>query len=227
MKRVLFASLVLFIVFLAYATVIAAGKGKGGGGQQQKTEKVGQIEKQAKSEAQKPSEGVREDKGQSKEQRDRKRGREEPTAEQKEQQKQKQKQMQEKAAQAKEKSKGKGPETEKLKAGGKEHQQQLKALDDQLAHEQTKHADRVARLERMREAAMAEGDAKTVARIDKLAERERQRFDGRVKNMEEKRGKILELAEGAEGKDIQPAVKEVEGKAEEAAKQEQEAEAEK
>jgi inner centromere protein len=222
MKPVLFASLVLFIVLLACTAVLAQGKGKGGGGgQQQKTEKVGQSEKQAKSEVQKPSEGIREDKGQSKEQRDRKRGREEPTAEQKEQQKQKQ--IQEKAAQVKEK----GQEAEKLKAAGKEHQQQLKALDEQLAHEQGKHADRVSRLQRMRELAVAEGDTKTVARIDKLAEKEQQRFDGRLKNMEEKRAKILELAESAEGKDVQPAVKEVEGKAEEAAKQEQKTEAEK
>ncbi len=225
MKRVLLASLVLFIVFLAYAAVIAQGKERGGGGgQQQKTEKVGQSEKQAKSEANEQSEKGKQREVQTQERtRDRKRGREEPTAEQKEQQKQKQKQIQEKAAQAKEK----GKETEKLKAGGKEHQQQLKALDEQLAHEQAKHADRVARLERMRELAAAEGDTKTVARIDKLAEREQQRFDGRLKNVEEKRAKIVELAEGAKGQEVQPAVKEVEGKAEEAGKQEQNAEAEK
>jgi seryl-tRNA synthetase len=225
MKRVLFASLVLFIVLLAYAAVIAQGKERGGGGgQQQKTEKVGQSEKQAKSEANEQSEKGKQREVQTQERtRDRKRGREEPTAEQKEQQKQKQKQIQEKAAQAKEK----GQEAEKLKAGGKEHQQQLKALDEQLAHEQGKHADRVARLERMRELAAAEGDTKTVARIDKLAEKEQQRFDGRLKNMEEKRAKILELAESAEGKDVQPAVKEVEDKAEEAGKQEQKTEAEK
>jgi len=61
-----------------------------------------------------------------------------------------------------------------MKGKGREHQQQLQALDEQLRHAQAKQLERQARLARIRELAVQKGDTETVARVDKLIAKQNQ-----------------------------------------------------
>jgi len=90
--------------------------------------------------------------------------------------------------------KGKGEAVEKDVGKGKGHQQQLKALETQLVHEEAKHRRRVARLHRIRELAIGENDTKTIERVEKLIEKEQQRYVRKQQRMQERRQKILPLA---------------------------------
>lgn len=65
---------------------------------------------------------------------------------------------------------------EAVKGKGKEHQQQLQALDKQLRHTQAKQLERQARLARIRELAVQKGDTETVARVDKLIAKQNEVF---------------------------------------------------
>ena len=103
------------------------------------------------------------------------------------------------------KGKGKGPSVEKDTGKGKWHQQQLQAVEKQMLHEEAKHLWRVARLKRIRE--LAEGDTKTTARVDKLLEKEQKRYDRKRQRMQERKQKILLLAEKSLSEEAQEAVK--------------------
>jgi len=99
---------------------------------------------------------------------------------------------------AAEKAKGK-PASEKgapaaEKAGGKAHAQQSKALQKQLQHEEQKHLQRVARMERIRELAVKKGDDKTVERIDLLMQKEQTRYERKQKTMLEHGDAVTEKA---------------------------------
>ena len=96
---------------------------------------------------------------------------------------------------------------EKAAAKGKGHQQQLTAVDKQLRHEQAKHMRRAARLARLRELANAKGDAETVARINKLTQREQQRYERKLGQTERRRQEIQQMAAGAAGKGPEAAEK--------------------
>jgi len=65
---------------------------------------------------------------------------------------------------------------ETAKGKGKGAEQQAKAFQKQLQHEQAKHMERVARLNRIRELAVKKGDNETVARVDKLIAKEQEVF---------------------------------------------------
>ncbi len=85
--------------------------------------------------------------------------------------------------------KGKGAEQpsdalEKGKAKGKGGEKQLQAFQKQLQHEQAKHMERHARLVRIRELAAQKGDAETVARVEKLMQKEQQVHDRKVKHLQ-------------------------------------------
>ena len=110
-----------------------------------------------------------------------------------------------KSEKGKGKSRWKGHPVEKDTGRGKGHQQQLKMLETQIVHEQAKHLWRVARLNRIREL-VTEGDAKTLERIDKLLEKEQQRYDRNRQGMQERRQKILQLAEKGLSKEAQRAI---------------------
>ena len=110
------------------------------------------------------------------------------------------------------KDKGKGKAAEKDSAKGNGHQQQLKALEEQTAHEETKHRERVARLERIRELAEEEGNTKTVERVNKLLGKEQQRYERKQQRMEKRKQKILQIAE-AVCEDEQESVEKGKGKA--------------
>jgi len=85
---------------------------------------------------------------------------------------------------SKDKAKVKGKDKQD-KAKGKDKQQQLKTIEKQIAHETDKHKTRAAKFERLRE--LAAGDEKTLARIDKLAAREQQRFGTKTQRLKKRR----------------------------------------
>ncbi len=90
-----------------------------------------------------------------------------------------------------------------------EYQQQLKTLEEQITDEQTKFADRKAKLEHKKAEAQRKGDTETVERTDDLMRKEQEVYDRRIRNMEEKRQKILELAQQQSDKDAnKPKVRE-------------------
>jgi len=64
---------------------------------------------------------------------------------------------------------------------GRDYQQQLDALKTQMVHEEAKHLKRIARLKRIRE--LAVGEASTIARVDKLMQKEQLRYDRKQQHM--------------------------------------------
>jgi hypothetical protein len=79
-------------------------------------------------------------------------------------------------------------------AKGKGHMQQSSARERQLIHEQEKHKSRMARLERIKELAQKDGDAKTLERVDKLIANENERFVSKTAKLEGKAAEAVEKA---------------------------------
>ena len=97
------------------------------------------------------------------------------------------------------KGKGKADAKENVTAKGKEHQQQIMALDKQMVREKAKFLKSTARLKRIRELAIAKGDTKTVERVDKLMVKAKQINSGKHKRMQERKQKILQLSKPKSG----------------------------
>lgn len=76
---------------------------------------------------------------------------------------------------------------------GKEHQQQLEALQTRMAHEKAKHLRRVARLNRIRGLAAEEDTTKTAIRVDRLLQLEQRRYDHKRQLMDMQRRKIMRI----------------------------------
>jgi len=93
------------------------------------------------------------------------------------------------------KPRGKSPVAEKDIGQGRLHQQQVKALESQNLHEQAKHLERLARLNRIRQLATQENGAKTVERVDKLLQMEGQRYSREQQRMQERTQKVLQLGD--------------------------------
>jgi hypothetical protein len=84
---------------------------------------------------------------------------------------------------------------QKAKAKGKTHQQQLKAIDDQITHEKEKHLERKARLERISQLAEEENNQETIDRVNKLIEKEQHRHDRKITKLQQRKQKIQQRAE--------------------------------
>ncbi len=100
------------------------------------------------------------------------------------------------------KGKGKVDAKENVTAKGKEHQQQMNALDKQMVHEKAKFLRSIARLKRIRELAVQKGDTKTVERVDKLIAKAQQINSGKNKQMQKRKQQILQLSEAKSGTDM-------------------------
>jgi len=92
-----------------------------------------------------------------------------------------------KAAEAKDKGKGQEAAGKpEVKGQGQGKTQQSKAIAKQMAHEEAKHRDRVARLSRIRELAHKTGDADKIALVDKLAAKEQQRYEAMRQRLQQR-----------------------------------------
>jgi hypothetical protein len=76
-----------------------------------------------------------------------------------------------------------------------EHQQQLEMIEQQISHEEAKHRDRLARLNRIRELAQQQGDTEKVARVDNLFPEEQRRYDMKMNIMDRGKKTIIELSQ--------------------------------
>lgn len=73
---------------------------------------------------------------------------------------------------------------EKGKGKGQGQDQQAQARQKQLQHEQAKHMERQAKLNRIREIAVKKGDAEMMARVDKLLAKENEVFSRKLQQMQ-------------------------------------------
>lgn len=76
---------------------------------------------------------------------------------------------------------------ELAKGKGKDHQQQLRAFEQQRQRNEAKHMERQARLARIRELAVQKGDADMIARVDKLIAKEQQVHQRKVNRLQQQR----------------------------------------
>jgi len=90
---------------------------------------------------------------------------------------------------------------------GKGHQQQLKAVEKQMVHEEAKHRKRIARLKRIQKLAAEEKDTKTAERVAELLEKELQRHNRKRQRIQERKEKVLQLAEKSLSEDAEEAIK--------------------
>jgi hypothetical protein len=81
-----------------------------------------------------------------------------------------------------------------IKGGNRE--QQLKALETQIASEQAKHRKRVARLKKIQELATQTGNEKIITRVKKLKEKEQKRYDRKHGRMDLRKRMLIRRQEG-------------------------------
>jgi hypothetical protein len=91
----------------------------------------------------------------------------------------------------------KGEKAEQAKAKGKNHAQQLEAMRKQTEHEQAKHLERQARLQRIRQLAQQKGNDKLVAKVDELMAKENARYERKMRRLSEKAADRQQRAEKA------------------------------
>jgi len=181
MKKVLLTVLMIIAVFWTYG--VSSAKGKDAGGQESKrSEKLREEGKAKGKAAEKDSNNIDKSKADEGAGRGRNKG--------------------EAAEGAVDKGKEKGKAKENVTAKGKEHQQQTKALEKQVVHEEAKFLRSIARLKRIRELAAEQGNTKVVERVDKIIAKAQQINSDKHKRMQEKKQKILQLSEGKSGPDI-------------------------
>jgi hypothetical protein len=195
MKTVIFSVFIMLALSWGCGTALAEGEGKGkeGGGSGQSVS--GEIEKKEK--------GNQADAGDPNRQerpiRIRQRGRFQDRGEVR-------KEQRDKIREARHETPQEGT------AKGKGHQQQLKAVEGQMNHEEAKHRSRIARLNRIRQLAEQDGKTETVERVDKLLEKEQRGYEHRLQLMTEKKQKVLQLSEKAAGKETHKGIKESQDK---------------
>ena len=175
MKKGLLSLLIVLVLAWSCGTVFAQGKGKGAGGQGKRAEKLQREHKSQQADANEPG-------GQGKEKRvrERERRRAQP--------------LREAGREQREMRRKERQKIREIKGKGKGHQQQLKAFEAQMVHEEAKHRRRIARLKRIRELAAEENDTKTVERVAKLLEMELLRYNRKRQRMQEREQKALQLA---------------------------------
>jgi len=87
-----------------------------------------------------------------------------------------------------------GATLEEKGVSGDMRNRQLRAVGKQIAREENKHRERLAKLNRIRELAQQTGDTKILERADKLVEKQMQRYDVRSQRMQTRQKKILDFA---------------------------------
>jgi hypothetical protein len=180
MKKGLLTFFMIIAVFWTYG--VSSAKDKDTGGQESKRSEMLQEEGRAKGKAAEKDRSIDKSKTDEGTSRGRNKG--------------------EAAEGAVDKGKEKGKAKENVTAKGKEHQQQMKALEKQMMHEEAKFLRSIARLKRIRELAAEQGNTKVVERVDKLIAKAQQINSDKHKRMQERKQKVLQLSEGKSGPDI-------------------------
>lgn len=194
MKKVMLSMLVLLVVLWSSSFVFAKGKGKGGGGQNKQLREV-----QNKGKSQEIRETAKKvQKGKSKVEVEKQRARA-SKGEAKKEENQGGKQVVK--GKTLEKGTAKGKSAENI-GKGKGHQQQMKAFERQMLHEEAKYRKRQAQFKRIRNLATAKGNIIVLGRLKILEEKERNRYYNKRIRMRER---MQQLVTG-EGKELQKTV---------------------
>jgi len=84
---------------------------------------------------------------------------------------------------------------DKTIADNPQSRQRLTVIEQQIAGEENKHRDRTARLNRIRELAQQQNNADTLARVDKLVEQEKRRYEAKTQRMRHRRDMVVEFSQ--------------------------------
>lgn len=147
MKKVLFSVLVVLVMLWSCNIVIAQGRGRARG-RRGEDKRAEEVKEKGRGRQADAYESGRQDRGK------RKRGRKSP------------RKMREMMRKGKERFKG-----------GKDITQQLETIQKQIVHENAKHLRRLARMKRIRELALEEGNKDIVKRVDMLQQKEQRRYE--------------------------------------------------
>ncbi len=98
---------------------------------------------------------------------------------------------------------------EKVTAKGKGHQQQMQAFQKKFERERAKHQRRIARIKRIRRLAQNEGDQKIIGRVNKLLEKENNRYKKRTQKSMEKAADVIVQSEKQADQKAQKAAEKV------------------
>jgi hypothetical protein len=199
MKKIVLLAAALSVVLWSWGVVYAKGQGKGGGGKEARTVQAEQGERGKSRADDRAGKGDDSAAGETAEKGGGKGGSKEVSAE-----RGRDSGKGEDAAKGSGKSKANAEEGEigkgkAEKGGGKGRQMQNDALDKQLVHEQAKHQERVARLERILKLAQDSGDNKAVERVKGLMEKEQNRYDEKHQKMLGKGERIESRGDKAAG----------------------------
>ncbi|MHC4704558.1 MAG: hypothetical protein ACYTFQ_28765 [Planctomycetota bacterium] len=86
---------------------------------------------------------------------------------------------------------------------GRDHQKQLKELQQQLSHVEQKHLERMAKMQRIKELAAQKNSEQTLARVEKLIKREQMRY-GRKRQRTQMRINMVKRWEARESQPRTP-----------------------
>ncbi|MHC4260147.1 MAG: hypothetical protein ACYSTF_07040 [Planctomycetota bacterium] len=187
MKKALFSVLIVLVLSWSCGTVLAKDKGKGKGGRPEKeaTEKAKEKESSREAgdakEVKKPGKDKR---AQAKERvlkRIKKHEKEQGTKR--------------KAGEGLKAGSDANRPTDKA-ARVKGRERQFEILQKKTAQEEAKHMRRQARLQRIRELAVAEGKTDIVARVDKLLQRENERYAKKQQILKRRESRLSQSKEG-------------------------------
>jgi hypothetical protein len=85
---------------------------------------------------------------------------------------------------------------------GIQRQQQVVSVEQQLAHEEEKHRERVARLNRIRELAEQQGNTEAIARVDTLLEQEKRHYEAKTQRMQHRKDTMAQIEEKAASRKV-------------------------
>ena len=183
MRKILVSLIVLFVSAWSSCAAFAKNPGEGPGKQKKEAVKV-------KKEGRTKAEGVL---GKTKEDR--------PDRPKRSRGKQYKKDQESKAKKPAGQVEAETAKGERKAAGkGKGFQQQAKAFDRQLAHEENKHQKRLAKFKRISELAEKAGKTKTVERVNKLLAKEQQRYERKQLKIQRRIQRMQQKLSGEKGK---------------------------
>ena len=89
-------------------------------------------------------------------------------------------------------------------AKGKDHKQQLKAVEDKLARETEKHNAKLAKLEKDKQDAVTANDTEKLAKIEQQIQKENDRFTQKTTKTEVKKSRVRSFFDRMQGKEEAP-----------------------
>lgn len=96
---------------------------------------------------------------------------------------------------------GKDKSEQPEQALGRAHQMQLRAIEDQLNHEQAKYMERQARLDRIMQLAKEKNNPQLVQKAEELQQKEKERYEKMTQRLSSRRQRTLERGQRPDSKE--------------------------